>query len=76
MTHGGCNDITNDVNTLNNIDRIPRCAKKKPTNTKLIISEIIIRKYMKSTDKKVEVLNKTVKKSCKAHNTTLTRHEK
>ena len=64
MLHGGCNDITNDVNTLKNIDRIAQCVKKKSPNSKLIMSEIIIRKDIKGIDKKVEELNENVKKSC------------
>lgn len=75
IIHGGCNDITNDIDTLKNIDRIVQCVKKKSPDTELIMSEIIIRKDIKGIDKKVELLNENIKKSCEAHNITLIRHE-
>ena len=57
-----------------NIDRIAKCVKKKSQDTKLIMSEIILRKDIKGIDKKVEELKENVKRSCEAHKITLRDH--
>ena len=44
IVHGGTNDITNDVDTSKNLDKMIALIKKKSPSTKIAISQIIKRK--------------------------------
>ena len=48
IIHVGTNDLTNDVNLLNNVKKIVNKTKKKSPNTVLTFSNIIVRKDKKS----------------------------
>ena len=42
IVHAGTNDLTNDVNLLNNVKKIVNKTKKKSPNTAISFSNIII----------------------------------
>ena len=54
ILHCGTNDITNDVDTINNIERIISNVKKKCPDTKLTISKLIIRKDRNNIDNELK----------------------
>ena len=51
IDHVGANDLTNDVNFLNNVKKIVNKTKKKSPDTVLTYSNIIIRKNKKNLEK-------------------------
>ena len=51
IVHAGTNDLTNDVNLLNNVKKIVNETKKKSPNTVISFSNIIIRKDRNNLDK-------------------------
>ena len=66
--HGGTNDLTNEVDTTRNIDRVVQCIMKKSPNTKLAISGIIARYDRKDLLKKVEEMNAKLANITNIHN--------
>ena len=51
IVHVGTNDLTNDVNLLNNVKKIIIKTKKKSLNTVVSFSNIITRKDKRSLEK-------------------------
>ena len=51
IVHVGTNDLTNDVNLLNNVKKIVTKTKKKSLNTVVTFSNIITRKDKRSLEK-------------------------
>ena len=51
IVHVGTNDLTNDVNLLNNVKKIIIKTKKKSLNTVVTFSNIITRKDKRSLEK-------------------------
>ena len=51
IVHVGTNDLTNDVNLLNNVKKIVTKTKKKSPNTVVTFSNIITRKDKRSLEK-------------------------
>ena len=49
--HVSTNDLTNNVNLLNNVKKIVNKTKKKSANTAISFSNIIIRKDRKNLEK-------------------------
>ena len=62
IVHVGTNDLTNDVNLLNNVKKIVNKTKKKSPNTKLCFSDIIIRTNKKNLEKSRVDTNARLKK--------------
>ena len=67
IIHGGTNDITNDVDTGKNYDKIISTIKKKHPKTKIVISNVICRFDKKEMTSKVRDLNERLKKIAEAH---------
>ena len=78
IVHVGTNDLTNDVNLLNNVKKIKIIlkqlgdfffkTKKKSPNTKLCFSDIIIRTDKKNLEKPCVDTNARLKNFCKQKN--------
>ena len=68
IVHVGTNDLTNDVNLLNNVKKIVNKTKKKSPNTKLCFSDIIIRTDKKNLEKPRVDTNARLKNFCKQKN--------
>ena len=57
IIHCGSNDLTNESNTIENLQTIINNIKKKSAHTKIAVSSIFTRKDIKGLDKKVSQLN-------------------
>ena len=68
IVHVDTNDLTNDVNLLNNVKKIVNKKKKKSPNTKLRFSDIIIRTDKKNLGKPRIDTNARLKNFCKQRN--------
>ena len=68
IVHVDTNDLTNDVNLLNNVKKIVNKKKKKSPNTKLCFSDIIIRTDKKNLGKPRVDTNARLKNFCKQKN--------
>ena len=68
ILHVGTNDLTNDVNLLNNVKKIVNKTKKKSPNTKSCFSDIIIRTDKKNLEKPSVDTNARLKNFCKQKN--------
>ena len=58
IMHSGCNDLTSDVDTINNYQAIINKIKKKSAHSKIAISSLFIRKDKPAMEQKVKSLNK------------------
>ena len=54
IVHAGTNDLTNEINPLNNVTNIVKNVKKISPNTKVVFSNIVVRKDRKGIAKKVQ----------------------
>ena len=72
IAHLGTNDLTNDVNLLNNVKKNVNKTKKKSPNTAISFSYIIIRKDRKNLEKFDADTNSRLKNYCKQKNIGLT----
>jgi lysophospholipase L1-like esterase len=61
IIHGGTNDLTNDVDTAKNIERIIRNVKRVSPKTSLVLSSVVVRKDREDLAKKVIELNEKLK---------------
>ena len=68
IVHVGTNDLTNDINLLNNVKKIVKKTKKKSPSTKLCFSDIIVRKDKKNLEKPRADTNSRLKNFCKQKN--------
>ena len=68
IVHVGTNDLTNDVNLLNNVKKIVNKTKKKSPNTKLCFSDTIIRTDKKTLEKPRVDTDARLKNFCKQKN--------
>ena len=66
IVHIGANDLTNDVNHLNNVKKIVNKSKKK--NVKIAFSNIIIRKDRRNLEKSRADTNTRLKNYCMQKN--------
>ena len=66
--HVGTNDLTNDVNLLNNGKKIVNKTKKKSPNTVISFSNIIVRKDRRNLEKKRSDTNARLKNYCSQKN--------
>ena len=64
ILHVGTNDITNGVNTVDNLKSIVNLIKEESPDTKLILSSVTFRADQKGIKQKVEALNKSIKDFC------------
>ena len=64
IIHCGANDLTNDTNTIPNLQTIVNRIKSKSANTKIAISSVFIRKDKKDIEQKVKGLNIKLKSFC------------
>ena len=74
IIHGGTNDLTNNVNTEENLERIICKVKNESPNTKIVVSSAIIRKDKPNLEKAVEELNKNFSVVCSKHNIDIITH--
>ena len=71
----GTNDLTNDVNLLNNVKKIVSKTKKKSPNTVLTFSNIIVRKDKKNLEKLRTDTNTRLKNYCAQKKLSLINHD-
>ena len=64
IVHVGTNDLTNDVNLLNNVKKIVNKTKKKSPDTVLTFSNIIVWKDKKNLEKLGTDTNARLKNYC------------
>lgn len=74
IVHGGTNDITNNIDTAKNIDKIITAVKRKSPNTKIAISNLITRKDRPNVEKSVDEVNKKLETVCTQHNVDVIKH--
>ena len=67
ILHGGTNDITKNVDTIANTEKLIQLVKKKSPKTKLVISKIIIRKDRADLDKRIQEVNERLEKVCEVN---------
>ena len=66
IMHAGCNDLSRNVNPLTNIKKICKLVKDDAPNTKLTISNIMIRKDKKDiTENSIKEVNSHLKNFCR-----------
>ena len=75
IVHVGTNDLTNDVNLLNNVKKIVSRIKKKSPNTAISFSNIIIRKDRKNLGKSSLIQTEGLKTIVSEKNIGLTANE-
>ena len=75
IVHAGTNDLTNDVNLLNNVKKIVNKTKKKSPNTVLTFSNIIVRKNKKNLGKLRTDTNARLKNYCAQKKLSLINHD-
>ena len=75
ILHGGTNDITNDIDTGKNIDKIISTIKKKSSETQIVISSVVTRKDQKNITNKVKELNEKLETISCQHNIGFIKHE-
>ena len=68
VVHVATNDLTNDVNLLNNVKKIVNKTKKKSPNTVISFSNIIVRKDRRNLEKKRSDTNARLKNYCSQKN--------
>ena len=61
IIHSGTNDITNGIDTVNNLSTIINRIKRRSPNSKIAISSIVTRKDRPNLDKKVSEFNINIK---------------
>ena len=64
IIHSGCNDLTNGIDTIQNMQSIINTIKRKSAHTKIAISSVFIRTDKKDMPKKVNELNAKLKMFC------------
>ena len=64
ICHVGTNDITNNIDTLTNLQTIINRIKKKSASTKIVFSSVIQRHDQPHIEKKVSALNNELKQLC------------
>ena len=64
IVHVGSNDITNDIDTITNLQTIVNRVKKKASHSKLIISSLVQRRDKENMENKVTKLNNELKSFC------------
>ena len=75
IVHVGTNDLTNEINLLNNIKKIVTKTKQKSPNTEISFSNIIIRKDKKNLEKLRADTNSRLKNYCSQKNLRLINHD-
>ena len=64
VIHSGANDLTNDVDTIENLNTIVNRIKRTSAETKIAISSVFIRKDQRDIERKVRELNVNLKRFC------------
>ena len=64
ICHVGTNDITNNIDTLTNLQTIINRIKKKSASTKIVFSSVIQRHDQPDIEKRVSALNNELKQLC------------
>ena len=75
IVHVGTNDLTNDVNLLNNVKKIVNKTKKKSPDTVLTFSNIIVWKDKNNLEKLRTVTNARFKNYCSQKKPSLIDHD-
>ena len=70
MVHVSTNDITNEIDTITNLQTIVNRVKKKSSHSKLIISSLVQRRDKENMENKVTKLNNQLKGFCDENKTT------
>ena len=68
IIHAGINDLTNDHNCLNNVEKIVKMVRETCKNTKLCFSSLICRTDLKDVDEKFIKTNTYLENYCKQQN--------
>ena len=68
IIHSGTNDLTNNVDTIEQVDNLVKVCKKILPETKLAFSSLTLRKDRKKLFGKIQKLNDRLKKVCSIHN--------
>ena len=64
IIHCGANDLTNDKNTIQNLQSIVNKIKSKSSCTKIAVSSVLIRNDKNGIEHKVKGLNEKLKSFC------------
>lgn len=64
IVHCGTNDLTANVNTIEQMEEILKVAKQESSNTKIVISSVVTRADQAGMKKKVSKLNNKLKTFC------------
>ena len=75
IMHAGTNDLTNDINTINNLNTITHYMKEKHPNIEFVISQLTKRNDINNIQKKVDDLNDKIKRFCEDKNIHTFKHE-
>ena len=60
IVHIGSNDLTKNINTIENLEKIKKVIKNANPKCEMILSECTIRKDRKGMERKIENLNKEI----------------
>ena len=75
IMHAGTNDLTKDVNTINNMTTISNYMKENHPNIEFVISELTCRTDIPNIQNKVVDLNRKIKNFCVEKNIPSITHE-
>ena len=75
IVHVGTNDLTNEINLLNNIKKIVTKTKQKSPNTVISFSNLIIRKDKKNLENLLADTNSRLKNYCSQKSLRLINHD-
>ena len=64
IIHVGTNDISTNIDTINNLQTIVACVKKKSAHTKIIISSLLIRQDQRNIEGKIKEMNNDINAFC------------
>ena len=64
IVYGGTNDLTKNINTLRSVKNLCEKARRIPSDTKIVFSNIIFRKDRRNTDKQHIDTNARLKNFC------------
>ena len=64
----GTNDLTNNIDTIQNFKEIIKLIRTKSPNSNVAVSTVVIRADKKNMVEKVQELNKKIKELCEKEN--------
>ena len=68
ILHVGTNDLTNNIDTIQNFKEIIKLIRTKSPNSNVAVSNVVIRADKKNMVEKVQELNKKIKELCEKEN--------